>query len=106
MTDEEKLAMLQAMLDGESVAAPVLSAYMTAAKNEILAWRYSYASEYPEAFPREYDQTQVFAVLAGYSQKGAEGETNHSENGISRTFRYADMVSYIRDHVVPICRVG
>ena len=106
MTDAEKLAQLQAMLEGEPVPVSTLSVYLTAAKSEILAWRYSYASEYPDEFPREYDQTQIFAVLAGYSQKGAEGELAHSENGISRTFKYADMVSYIRDHVVPICKVG
>lgn len=49
--------------------------------------------------------TQINAVIAGYSISGAEGEVTHSENGISRTFKYEDMVNYIRSHVIPIAKV-
>ena len=49
--------------------------------------------------------TQVHAVIAGYSISGAENQTAHSENGISRSFKYEDMIAYIRSHVIPIVKV-
>lgn len=107
MESTEKLTMVKSLLSiaGTDEDAQ-LNVFLTAAEKEILAWRYSYAEiEMPTAVPAEYEMTQVFAVVAGYTQQGGEGETEHSENGVSRKFRYEDMVSYIRHHVIPICRV-
>ena len=56
--------------------------------------------------PERYDGTQIYAVVAGYTHAGAEGQTAHSENGISRTFKYSDMVDYIHNNVTAIVRVG
>lgn len=107
MTDAEKLTTLQSLLAND-VAAPdstALSAYLTIAGLEIINWRYSQSSETVSAVPTEYEMTQIYAVLAGLSTSGAEGEVSHSENGTSRTFKYADMIDYIRAHVRPICKV-
>ena len=82
----------------------ILITYLQAAESEILAWRYPSGSTVTEV-PTEYDMTEVFAVVAGYSQQGAEGQTYHAENGITRTFAYSDMVDYIRKHVIPLCGV-
>ena len=39
------------------------------------------------------------AVLAGYNMIGAENQTSHTENNISRAFKYSDMLDYIRNNV-------
>lgn len=106
MSDAEKMSMIKSMLGFEDVSEDNrLTAYLDASKSEILAWRYSYSSEVPTEVPAEYEMTQVSAVVAGYSQSGAENQTSHSENGISRTFKYEDMIAYIRSHVIPIVKV-
>lgn len=108
MSDIEKLAMVKTMLEipsGSAVTDGLISAYLTMAEKEIIAWRYSYTAQEVYIVPPEYEMTQVMAVVAGYSQGGAENQTQHGENGIQRTFKYADMVSYIRAHVIPICKV-
>lgn len=108
MTTAEKIAMVRAMLHIEdSSEDDTIEVYLTASQKEILSWRYSYSSsaEIPEVVPAEYEMTQVMSVVAGYSQRGAENETWHSENGISRTFKYGDMLSYIRANVIPIAKV-
>jgi hypothetical protein len=79
----------------------LLQTYLDVAKREILAWRYSYAMADVFDVPVEYETTQVMAVVTGFSIRGAEGQTVHNENGISRTFQYADMVAYIRANVIP-----
>lgn len=105
MTDAEKLSMLKTILgiNDESEDAR-LAVYLNASKREILGWRYSFANNTPEDVPPEYEMVQVHAVVAGYSISGAENQTAHSENGINRTFKYEDMIAYIRAHVLPIVR--
>lgn len=108
MTTDEKLTALKSIMGIEDTSMDgVLNTYLSLAQNEIISWRYSYASEdsTPTEVPAEYEQVQIFAVIAGYSQSGAENQTSHSENGISRTFKYEDMVAYIHAHVIPFVKV-
>ena len=106
MTDTEKLEMVKAVLDITNTAEDAnLVAYLSLAKNEILSWRFSYGISEVTEVPPEYETTQVFAVVAGYSQRGAENQRQHSENGIGRTFRFSDMVQYIRANVIPLVKV-
>lgn len=108
MTAEQKLAMAKTFLHITDTSEDTLiSTYLTAAQQEIIYWRYSYvpSDSIPVEVPAEYEMTQINAVVAGYSISGAEGEVTHSENGISRTFKYEDMLAYIRSHVIPFARV-
>jgi hypothetical protein len=56
--------------------------------------------KYNEAKMAEFDTAIVQACVVGYAVKNAEGQTAHSENGISRTFKYSDVSDYIQ-HKVP-----
>ena len=105
MTSDEKLDMLSVLLNPSKEESGRLEVYLQMAEKEILAWRYSYASQIPQSVPEEYEMTQIHAVLAGFSISGAENQTQHSENGINRMFKYPDMVAYIRSNVLPIAGV-
>lgn len=105
MNVEEKLEMLKSILLMDDSEDERLTVYLSASEKEILAWRYSYSENAPTSVPVEYEMTQIFAVISGYSQSGAENQLSHSENGISRSFKYEDMIAYIRSHVVPIVKV-
>ena len=102
MTSEEKLAMVKVLLDAQKDNSQdeKIEAFLEAAKKEIISWRFSYAGDMPEEVPEEYEMIQVWAVVNGYSQSVAEGQATHSENGISRTFNYPDMLHYIHRNVV------
>lgn len=111
MTDAQKLATVKTLLEdgGEMPSNDKLDTYITLAGNEILAWKYHLIGGVPEDVtdvPAVDETAQVFAVIAGYTHAGAEGETHHSENGVVRTFKYTDMVGYIRENVLPYARVG
>ena len=101
MTSEEKLTSLKTFLKiTGAVQDTELAAYLDFAKKEIIAWLYS--GKTPDDVtdvPARYEPTQVMSVVAGYGLQGAENQTAHSENGISRTFKHEDMISYIRSHV-------
>lgn len=105
MTTAEKLTMVKTLLginESDTSEDARITVYLTAAEQEILSWRYSLSSQKVTTVPSEYEMTQVFAVIAGYSQSGAENQTSHTENSITRQFKHADMVAYIRAHVLPI----
>jgi len=111
MTDAEKLTMIKTLLEdgGEMPSDEKLTAYLSIAKSEILAWIYHLVGGVPEdvtVVPSKYDQTQIYAVVVGYTQAGAEGEDKHHENGVIRSFRYAEMLDYIHNNVLPLVRVG
>lgn len=106
MNDTEKLKMVKTLLDiaeSDTTEDSRIQVYLTAAEKEIISWRYSLSSQTVNTVPAEYEMTQIFAVIAGYSQSGAESQLSHSENSISRTFSYPDMIHYIRKNVVPFC---
>lgn len=83
----------------------LLYTYLLAAEREILGWRYSYSSDAPDTIPDEYEPTLLFSVVAGFTISGAEGQTAHTENGIARTFKYDNMIAFIRAHVIPLVGV-
>lgn len=101
MTDTEKLAQVKSLMNITGTGSDAqLAVFLTFAKGEILAWLYS--GKTPDGVtdvPAQYEPTQVMSVVAGYGLQGAENQTAHSENGISRTFKHEDMISYIRSHV-------
>ena len=106
MTDSEKLTMVKSLLRIDNTSMDdLLTTYLSAAKSEILGWRYSYAARIPDAVPPEYEMTQVNAVVYGFTQSGNEGQSMSVENGITRHFVYADMVRYIRANVIAIAGV-
>ena len=102
MTMAEKIEMVMALLsETDSRLEEKIEVYLTASAKEIISWRYSYSSKSVSEVPAEYEMTQIYAVIAGYTLSGAENQTFHNENGIQRTFKYSDMLNYIRAHVVP-----
>lgn len=108
MSTADKLAKVKVVLGitGDSMDT-TLSAYLDIAKREIISWRYSLApaESVPEEVPVDYEMVQVMSVVAGYTQRGAEGETMHQENGFIHRFSYTDMLHYIHVNVLPIARV-
>ncbi len=110
MSDSEKLKMLKVLLnpDGTETIPPdeTLAAYLQMAQAELL--NYLYTGSVPAevtAVPKRYEMTQLMAVVTGISLSGNEAQTAGSENGISRTWKYSDMVEYIRRNVIPYGRV-
>ena len=112
MTDAQKLLTIKTLLDDGTGYLPsdnTLNTYITLAANEILSWKYHLVGGIPEdvtEVPSLDEGAQIYAVVAGYTHAGSEGESDHHENGVIRIFKYADMIDYIRNHVLPYVRVG
>ncbi len=103
MTDEEKLTFLKAMV-GESDSDEVLSTYLTLAGRKIIAKAYPYDSTVSDV-PTQYDYLQCEIAAYMLNKRGAEGQTAHSENGISRTYESADVPISMLKAVTPHCGI-
>lgn len=92
MAFDDKINKIKLILGGDE-KEDVIGAYLEMAESEILSWSGA------ESVSPNYDTVQIMAVIAGYNLLGAENQTSHSENGISRVFKYSDMLAYIRNNV-------
>lgn len=108
MDDAAKLSMIKTILGISNTGEDAtLSTYLSASEQELLAWKYGYSAvdNRPVSIPADDEMTQIFAVVAGYSQRGAENQSSHAENGISRSFIHSDMVKYIRENCIAVAGV-
>lgn len=72
---------------------------LESAKNLIQLKRYPYADEFPLELENKYIELQLQIAIRMYNKIGAEGETAHTESGVSRSYgnseEYADLLSRV-----------
>lgn len=96
MTDAEKITLLKNLLDNDP-SDDELKALLTLTKGMILNRMYPFGYTDEEVPPR-YETIQIQLVVNMYNKHGAEGESSHSENGISRVYQSDDV---LLDKVMP-----
>lgn len=99
MTEEEKLTYLRVMV-GNSDTDEVLSTYLLVAGKKIIARAYPYDNTVTEV-PAQYDTLQCEIAAYLLNKRGAEGQTSHSENGITRYYENADIPSSMLKVITP-----
>ena len=101
MTKEEMISMLSGM--GFKDDGTTLSTYLTLAGEAIINRAYPYAKEDEElTVPRKYQALQVEICAFLLNKRGAEGQTAHSENGITRSYGSADIPDDMLSRIVPM----
>ncbi len=105
MTRGKRLQILRAMFkDDDTVNTELLLAYLDIAEEKILNKCYPYRVSEKE-LPEKYHALQIEIANYLLCKRGAEGETSHSENGISRTYESADVPDSMLKGVTPYVSV-
>lgn len=103
MLEVEKLTLLRVMVgqpnEGEW-ADDILISYLAIAGRKILNRAYPYDDTITEV-PRRYGYLQCEIAAYLLNRRGAEGQTSHSENGISRVYESADVPESMLGEVAP-----
>ena len=105
MSDTEKLIMLRVMVgenDSSEWTDDVLLTYLTIAGRKIINRAYPFREDI-DVVPKRYGILQCEIACYLLNKRGAEGETSHSENGISRAYGSADVPESMLSDVVPFC---
>lgn len=103
MTEVEKLSMLRVMVGEPNEgdwSDDVLISYLAIAGRKILNRAYPYDDTVTEV-PRRYGYLQCDIANYLLNRRGSEGQTSHSENGISRSYASADVPESMLSEVVP-----
>lgn len=103
MTHDEKLIALVTRIAPDRASDDLLSELLNQAGAIVLNRRFPFG--YPEGtdVPHQYERLQISIALELYSKTGAEGETSHSENGISRLYEAGDISPSLLKQIVPMC---
>ena len=103
MTEVEKLSMLRVMVGQPNEgdwSDDVLLSYLNIAGQKIINRAYPYDDTVTEV-PRRYGYLQCDIATYLLNKRGAEGQTSHSENGISRGYASADVPEAMLSEIVP-----
>lgn len=102
MTRNEKLALVKAMTGERD--EDILSAYLSLAGDKVCRKVYPFG-EVAGGVPDKYAHVQVEIAVYLLNKRGAEGQTAHSENGVSRSYEDGDIPSSLLRDVIPMASV-
>ena len=103
MTDNEKLSRLAVLISPDTATDDLLLYLLEQAEGIILNRRYPFGIPEGTKLSANYEQIQMRMAVELFNKMGAEGQTAHSENGISRTWAAGDVSPSLLKAVVPLC---
>lgn len=100
MTDIEKIENMRVAIAPDTAEEPVLLSEIQTAETMILNKMYPFG--YPEnaVVPPRYERLQIKLAVELFTQRGAEGQASHAENGTTRTW---PSVNRILAQIAPHC---
>ena len=84
----------------ENVNYDELEDILESAKAVILSRRFPFGDQ-PEELERRYNDLQLRIAVEMFNKRGAEGETAHSENGVSRSYASANVSEDLLREITP-----
>ena len=105
MTDAEMVALVQTLV-GDSRFNALAEPYLALAKDAVVNRLFPYREEaswvdVPEKFHARTCEIACYLI----NKRGAEGETQHSENGVTRTYEAASIPASMFSGMTPFAGV-
>lgn len=105
MTFDERLEMLMTQLpDAPAEEEELLETLLYTARDIINERRFPFRKELPDDVEPKYEGLQIRIAKELYTKLGIEGETQHSEAGMTRTFTSSggDVTKQLLQMVIPL----
>lgn len=103
MTNEEKIERLGVLISPDTAETELLSVLVEQSEGIVLNRRYPFGVPEGAVVPTAYEHIQLQIAVELFSKMGAEGQTAHGENGISRSYESADISPSLLRRIIPIC---
>ena len=84
----------------ENVPDAELEDILESAKAVILSRRFPFG-DHPDEVENRYKDLQIRIAVEMFNKRGAEGETAHSENGVSRSYSSAGVSEELLREITP-----
>lgn len=101
MTNEMKIEKLKVLISPDTASDELLSYLLEQAEGIVLNRRYPFGAPEDASLSPLHEQIQIRIAVELYSKMGAEGQTQHTENGVSRTWEAGDVSPSLLKHIVP-----
>ena len=102
MTNEEKIARFEVLISPDTASKELLEALLWQAEGIVLSRRYPFGTPDGATVSGAYEHIQLQIAVELFSKMGAEGQTNHEETGIKRTFEAADVSPSLLKRIIPV----
>lgn len=100
MDNNAKRTALAAMLAPDTDTDEVLDMMVALAEAEVLNKMYPFGYSDDAVVPTRYEMLQIQLAAELYTKRGADGQSSHSENGITRTWpEKSALLARIASHV-------
>ena len=99
-----QLERLRIRITGNDIEDKELEDILESAKAVILSRRFPFG-EYPVDIEPKYKDLQIRIAVEMFNKIGAEGETAHSENGVSRTYSSGSVSEELLREITPMVGV-
>lgn len=105
MTDAEMVSLIQTLV-GDSRFDALAAPYLEIAKDAVMQRLFPYVPE-PEWIdvPAKWHSRTCEIAVYLINKRGAEGETQHSENGVSRTYESSGIPASLLQGMAPFVGV-
>lgn len=107
MNSNRRLETLKSML-GNAVSTEensMLTVYLSLAEEAVINKLYPFGCREDKNIPSKYDYKVCEIACYLFNKRGAEGQTAHGENGISRSYESAGIPDSMLKDVVPFVGV-
>ena len=103
MTNEVKIEKLKVLISPDTASDELLSYLLEQSEGIILNRRYPFGAPEDASLSPLHEQIQLRVAVEIFSKMGAEGQIQHSENGVTRTWEAADVSPSLLRQIVPVC---
>lgn len=105
MAENLKLKELKSLLGYEASDTSednLLNVYLRIAERKVINRLYPFNPSPAAVVPMKYSHKVVEIAQYLYLRRGSEGETSHSENGVSRAYESADIPKSMLEDIIPM----
>lgn len=102
MTTEEKIERLATLILPDEATDDLLLYILEQAEGIVLNKRYPFGIPENAKCPTQYEYAQLRIAVEIFSKMGADGQTQHQENGTMRTWESGDISPSLLKQIVPM----
>lgn len=103
MTKAEKIANLAVLISPDAADEKLLEILVDQSEGIVLNRRYPFGVPEEAVVPAQYEHIQLQIAVELFTKMGAEGQIEHSENGINRKYEAADVSPSLLRRIIPVC---
>ena len=103
MTNEQKIEKLKVLISPDTASDLLLSNLLEQSEGIVLNRRYPFGPPEDATLSAMHEQIQLRIAVELFSKMGAEGQTEHAENGITRKWEAGDVSPSLLRTIIPVC---